>query len=182
MYNDDTTTTTTMAPNVLPFELNELALLGDILDLGFGSNDNDAVQQQTDAKTVLPNNLVDVAMKAGNFQTLLKLADKFGLVKVLQETNQATIFAPSDEAFNLVDVDEMTEKDLKRHLIAVKIPSQQIETGPAFTLSGDVVQIVKKEDDDDAVQVEYNGKVVKVVQADVLASNGVIHVVDKVIL
>ena len=113
-------------------------------------------------------------------QNLLQLLDKLGLVQTLQEMSQVTIFAPSDDAFANVNLEDLKEKDLKRHLIGVKIASKQIKTGPAFTLSGDVVNIIKNEQGQ--IQVEHNGKVVNVVKADVLASNGVIHVVDQLVV
>jgi len=90
-----------------------------------------------------------------------------------------------------------TAEDLKRHLIAVKLPSESLVTGPAFTMSGEVINIVKlplikikfgtKEKTLDQIQIRYKRKdfieekIINVVQTDIQASNGVIHVIDQFI-
>ena len=61
----------------------------------------------------------------------------------------------------------------------MKLPADSIETGPAFTLSGQIVNLSKTPEG--AVQIEYNGKSVNVVQTDISASNGIIHIIDGII-
>ncbi len=151
-----------------------LALLGDVLDLGLGNSLETPV-----ANVVKPNNVIEVAANSGKFGTLLQLLRNLGLDEDLKRRPQVTIFAPSDDALMRLGSFSVTEEDLKRHLIAVKLPLEALETGPAFTLSGQVVNIVKN--GNDAVQIVYNGSTVNVIQPDIQASNGIIHLVDGII-
>lgn len=99
-----------------------------------------------------------------------------------------TIFAPSDEAFAKLSTEtlegltrEEKEKILARHIIAVKkIPSAGITNGRVSTLLLEKILLLKS--DEGGVQIYYNGKLINVVTADKEASNGVIHIIDKVIL
>ena len=147
------------------------ALLSELLDLGL-SNDI------SEAPKVLPNNVVDVMRESGNFTTFLKLSTKLSLIKTMQELPQVTIFAPSDTVFSRLFRFSATAKDLKRHLIAVKLPSESVVTGPAFTMSGEVVDLVKTTQDN-KIQIQYNGKSINVTKPDIQASNGIIHVIDQ---
>ena len=147
-----------------------LDLLSELLDLGLSNDINEAPK-------VLPNNIVDVMRESGNFTTFLKLSTKLKLIKTMQELPQVTIFAPSDTVFSRLFRFSATAKDLKRHLIAVKLPSESVVTGPAFTMSGEVVNLVKTTQD--AIQIQYNGKSINVTKPDIQASNGIIHVIDQ---
>ena len=100
-----------------------------------------------------------------------------------------TIFAPSDEAFAKLSTEtlegltrEDKEKILARHIIAVKkIPSAGITNGlQVSTLLLEKIMLLKS--DEGGVQIYYNGKLINIVTADKEASNGVIHIIDKVIL
>ena len=149
----------------------ELAELADLLGLF-------PTETETKPKVAKPNNVVEVIAKSENLKNVASLVNGLGLAEELSTAPQVTIFAPSDLAFRKFYRGTTMAKDLKRHVIGVKLPSANIETGPAATLSGDVINLVKNSD---SVQIEYNGKVINVVQADISASNGVIHVVDQVI-
>jgi len=159
-------------PSEIPADFDpELAELADLLDIF-------PVQSQEPTERVAqPNNVVEVISKSENLKNLATLVTEMGLSEDLSTAPLLTIFAPSDKAFGKFRGTTMV-KDLKRHIIGVKLPSSNIETGPAATLSGDVINLVK---DSDSVRIEYNGQVINVLQADISASNGVIHVVDKVI-
>ena len=134
--------------------------------------------------------LVEVAVQAGNFQTLVAAVQAAGLVDALKQPGPFTVFAPTDEAFGKLPpgtIDELLKpenkdklvKILTYHVVAGKYLSEDVKQLPdgakVTTLSGDAITVTFKGDD---VFVD-NARVVAV---DVLADNGVIHVIDAVIL
>ena len=125
-----------------------------------------------------PNNVIEVISKSPNLKNLATLVQELGLVETLSTAAQVTILAPSDQAFSFGSTTML--KDLKRHVIGVKLTSDSIETGPVATLSGDVLKLVK-DPTNSQITIEYNGKMINLVEADISASNGIIHVVDQVI-
>merc|ERR1712012_1202053 len=100
----------------------------------------------------------------------------------------ATIFAPSDEAFAKLPegtLESLTPEQAKaiiaRHVVAgATVKAADVATGKVGTLGGETIGLVKTEAG--GVQVTYKGQTVNVVTADVGASNGVIHVIDNVIV
>jgi uncharacterized surface protein with fasciclin (FAS1) repeats len=130
--------------------------------------------------------IVDTAAAAGNFTTLLAAAEAAGLVETLKGEGPFTVFAPTDEAFAALP--EGTVEDLllpenkealagilTYHVIAGKIMSTDLtDDMEAATVNGDTVMI----DLDNGVMVDG----ANVVTADIEASNGVIHVIDAVIM
>merc|ERR1712228_1104870 len=142
--------------------------------------------EEVDAKAAL-GDVVDVAVGAGSFKTLVSIVSDLGLVETLKGAEALTIFAPSDEAFAKIDpevLNSLTAEQKKtivlRHVVTAKVPAAAVTTGPVETIGGEVIDLVKTEDG--GVQVMYGGNTVNVVAADVMASNGVIHVIDSVIL
>ena len=120
---------------------------------------------------------------------LFSLLSEFELFQtIIKGSKEVTIFAPSDEAFAKLSTEtlegltrEDKEKILARHIIAVKkIPSAGITNGLVSTLLLEKIMLLKS--DEGGVQIYYNGKLINVVTADKEASNGVIHIIDKVIL
>lgn len=150
--------------------LTDYDLLADVLGLGLDS-DSDSVS------VAKPNNVIDVASKSGKFSTFLRLIRGFGLTEELEKMSQVTIFAPTDDFFISLNKFTVFEKDLKRHLIAVKLPESSIETGPAFTLSGQVINLIKNEA---GIQIAYNDKLINVSEG-MEASNGIVYAVDNLI-
>merc|ERR1712212_1122670 len=138
-------------------------------------------------RTAAPGDLVDVAVGAGKFTTLVKLVSDLGLVKTLKGVEAATIFAPSDDAFAKLPegtLESLTPEQAKaiiaRHVVAgATVKAADVTTGTVGTFGGENIDLIK---DDAGVGVSYNGNRVNVVLADVEASNGVIHVIDAVIL
>merc|ERR1712153_281904 len=132
--------------------------------------------------------VVDVAIAAGSFTTLVKLLSDLGLVDALREAEAQTIFAPSDEAFAKLPegtLESLTPEQalaiVLRHVVGgATVVAADVTTGPVETLGGEVIDLIKT--DAGGVQISYMGNVVNVVTADVMASNGVIHVIDEVIL
>jgi len=133
------------------------------------------------------SNIVEVAAKAGNFHTLIAAAKAAGLAETLMGKGPLTVFAPTDEAFAKLGKDKIAEllkpenKDqlaaiLKYHVVAGTVPSKKaVELTETATLNGAKLSL------------KFDGKTLhvgtsKVIQADVEASNGVIHVIDSVLL
>jgi len=128
--------------------------------------------------------IVETAAQAGNFDTLLSAAKAAGLVETLKGEGPYTLFAPTDEAFAQIPADELNAllmdkqalaKVLSNHLVRGKVTANEVVgLDSAETLAGQSVNITHS----------YGVKVndAKVIKTDIMASNGVIHVVDKVIM
>ena len=128
-----------------------------------------------------------MAREAGIFTTLLKIVTDVGLVDTLKEAEAVTVFAPPDEAFAQLPngtIESLTQDQAKeiilRHVIPAKVLAADVVTGPVETLGGEVIDLIKT--DAGGVQITYEGNTITVDKADVMASNGVIHIIDKVIL
>ncbi len=131
-----------------------------------------------------PKDIVDTAVANGSFKTLAKLLGDAGLVETLKGAGPFTVFAPTDAAFAKLDpkVLEALGKDkaqlaavLKHHVLAGKVASKDAKTMFATSVAGYSLPIQV-----DGGNVKVGGAMVTA--ADVEASNGVIHVVDQVIL
>jgi len=128
--------------------------------------------------------IVDTAVEAGNFTTLVAAVEAAGLVETLKGEGPFTVFAPTDEAFAalpegtvealLEDIDALTAI-LTYHVVPGAVMSTDLSDGMmAATVNGAEVTIGVG----DGVTVDG----ANVVAADIEASNGVIHVIDAVIL
>ena len=128
--------------------------------------------------------IVETAMAAGSFETLVTAIKAAGLVEALKGEGPFTVFAPTDEAFKklpsgtvekLLQDKEKLQQILKYHVVPGKVTAAQVvKLDSAKTLQGKTVEI----DGKDGVKVNQ----AKVVKADVMASNGVIHVIDTVLI
>jgi len=129
-------------------------------------------------------NLVETAIEAGNFKTLVKAVQEAGLVDTLSNEGPFTIFAPTDEAFAklpsgtleqlLHDKEKLTEI-LTYHVIENKVMSNEvINIKNAKTVNGKDVSI----DASQGVKIDT----ANVINPDIECSNGVIHVIDEVLL
>ena len=130
--------------------------------------------------------IVDTAVAAGNFTTLVAAVEAAGLVDTLKGEGPFTVFAPTDEAFaalpagTVEDLLKPENKDklasiLTYHVIPGKVMSSDLTEGmKAATVQGDEVTITL----DGGAKV--NGA--NVTTADIEATNGVIHVIDAVIM
>lgn len=138
------------------------------------------------SKSAAPGNIVIVASGAGSFNTLVAAVKAAGLVETLQGTGPFTVFAPTDEAFaklppgTVENLLKPENKDklvaiLTYHVIAGKVMAADVKTMQAKTVNGQELSLKVA---DGKVTVD-NATVVK---TDVAASNGVIHVIDTVIL
>jgi uncharacterized surface protein with fasciclin (FAS1) repeats len=138
-------------------------------------------------KSAGPGDIVDVAAGAGSFNTLVAAVKAAGLVDALKGDGPLTVFAPTDEAFAALPagtLDSLLKPENKEQLAAIllyhvvpgKVMSADLSgTVNAATLQGETIEIVAS-----SKGVTVNGA--NVVSADVAASNGVIHVIDAVLL
>lgn len=134
-----------------------------------------------------PRTIVDVAGAAGTFKTLLAAATAAELAGVLSGPGPFTVFAPTDEAFAKLPagtLDNLLEPGnreqlaglLKNHIVAGKVSlAKALEAREAATLQGAKVTI---KFDGGRVQVNEAG----LIKADLPASNGIIHVIDRVLI
>ena len=142
------------------------------------------------AWSVLPSvadthkDIVDTAVSAGQFNTLAKALTEAGLVETLKGKGPFTVFAPTDEAFAKLPAGtlEALLKD-KAKLTAVLT----YHVVPGKVTAADVVKLTEaKTVQGQSVRIDTMGGVMvndaHVVKTDIMASNGVIHVIDKVIL
>ena len=130
--------------------------------------------------------IVAVASSAGSFNTLVAAVKAAGLVETLQGPGPFTVFAPTDEAFAKLPkgtVEDLLKPENKEklaailtyHVVAGKVMAADVKTMKAKTVNGQSLDVKVN---DGAVTVD-NAKVTK---TDVAASNGVIHVIDTVVL
>ena len=130
--------------------------------------------------------IVAVASGAGSFNTLVAAVKAAGLVETLQGAGPFTVFAPTDEAFAKLPkgtVEDLLKPENKEKLVSIltyhvvpgKVMAADVKTMKAKTVNGKELDVKVKSG---AVTVDD----AKVVKTDVAASNGVIHVIDTVVL
>ena len=131
--------------------------------------------------------IVEVAVAAGNFKTLAAALEAAGLVETLKGEGPFTVFAPTDEAFAKLDkklLDDLLKPENKDTLVAILT----YHVVPGKVTAADVVKLNKaKTVQGEEITIKVDGNTVmvnnaKVTQTDIAASNGVIHVIDTVIL
>ena len=131
--------------------------------------------------------IVDTAVSAGQFETLAAALTAANLVETLKGEGPFTVFAPTDEAFARLPagtVDELLKPEnldqltavLTYHVVPGAVTADQVvNLSEAATVNG---QVVEFSINDSNVMVED----AKVIATDIMASNGVIHIIDNVIL
>jgi uncharacterized surface protein with fasciclin (FAS1) repeats len=138
--------------------------------------------QAEDAK----KNIVETAVSAGSFNTLVKAVKAADLVETLSGAGPFTVFAPTDDAFAalpegvLADLLKPENKAklagiLTYHVVAGKVMAADVKAGPVATVNGASAKIAVA---DGKVTIDK----ANVVKTDIKTSNGVIHVIDAVIL
>ena len=130
-------------------------------------------------------NIVQLAKSSGIFNTLLAAIDAAGLGDALQENGPFTVFAPTDDAFAAIDAEvlddlvadtELLTAVLTYHVVPGLFMAEQVVNTPAFnTLNGKNLSATVEEG-----MVKVGGATV--VATDFLATNGVVHVIDQVLL
>jgi len=134
-----------------------------------------------------PKDIVDTAVSAGSFKTLVTALQAAGLVDTLKSKGPFTVFAPTDEAFAKLPagtVEDLLKPANKAKLVAILtyhvvqgnvLAAQVITMNSARTVNGQ------------SLAIRVNGGTVmvdnaKVIKTDIICSNGVIHVIDSVVL
>ena len=140
-----------------------------------------------DSVLLPPENIVATAAKAGKFKTLLAAATAAGLADTLANDGPFTVFAPTDEAFAKLGKDTIADllkpenkaklaAILKYHVVAGRVNAAAVvKLTSAKTLQGTTVAVKVEKG-----QVSVNDA--NVVATDVIAGNGVIHIIDSVLL
>jgi uncharacterized surface protein with fasciclin (FAS1) repeats len=136
---------------------------------------------------IADRDIVDTAVAAGSFKTLAKALQAADLVETLKGAGPFTVFAPTDEAFAKLPAGTLEsllkpenklklQRILKSHVVAGRVMAADVvKTSSAKAVSGDTLTIASR---DGGVTVDG----AKVVKTDIAATNGVIHVIDSVIL
>jgi uncharacterized surface protein with fasciclin (FAS1) repeats len=129
-------------------------------------------------------NIVETAVAAGAFTTLVALVEKAGLADALSGDDKLTVFAPTDEAFSKLPETTLRKlgrepkklrRVLKYHVVAGDLKAADVvERRSLRTLAGAKIKVRVRDG-----EVRLN-RSAKVVQADIAASNGTIHVIDRV--
>jgi uncharacterized surface protein with fasciclin (FAS1) repeats len=128
--------------------------------------------------------IVDIAVSAGSFETLVAAVKAAGLVETLKSPGPFTVFAPNDDAFAklppgtiqtlLQNIPQLT-RILTYHVVSGKLTKADLETVDSVSsVEGSPIRI----DTSDGFEV----KNATVLAADIEADNGIIHVIDNVIL
>ncbi|MDP1619064.1 fasciclin domain-containing protein [Phenylobacterium sp.] len=131
--------------------------------------------------------IVETVQASGQFTTLVKALEATNLVGLLKDNSNLTVFAPTDAAFAALPADELDrlmaeenraelQKLLTYHVVNAVLDGSKIEgaKGPVPTVAGENVEV------DGSSDTWMVGQA-RVTQADIMADNGVVHVVDKVL-
>ena len=150
-----------------------------------------AAPMGTKAEKKEKSDIVETAASAGTFNTLLAAAEAAGLVETLQGEGPLTVLAPTDEAFAALPegtVESLLKPENKDQLVAILTyhviagavdAEAAMEAGTAETVNGaELTFAVESHDGHDHAQV--NG--VNIIKTDIETSNGIIHVIDAVLL
>ena len=135
------------------------------------------------AMSVQAKDIVDTAVAAGSFNTLATALGAAGLVDTLKGKGPFTVFAPTDEAFAKIpktDLDALLKDKAKLtavltyHVVPGKVMAKDVKAGQVKTVQGSSITVTTA----GGVMVDK----AKVVKTDIAADNGVIHVIDTVIM
>ena len=135
------------------------------------------------SSTAFAKDIVDTAVDAGTFKTLATALTAAGLIDTLKGPGPFTVFAPTDEAFAKIPADQLQAllKDkakltavLTYHVVAGKVLSKDVTAGMVPTVQGSSLNVTTEGG------VKVNGA--KVIAVDIIADNGVIHVIDTVVM
>lgn len=154
--------------------------------LAFSATTPLVLGEETKAAETAKQDIVDVAAGAEDFSTLVAAVKAAGLVDTLKGDGPFTVFAPTNAAFAALpegtvesllkpENKEKLVKILTYHVVSGKVMAADVKAGEVATVQGGKATIKVA---DGAVTIDD----AKVVKTDIVASNGVIHVIDKVIM
>jgi uncharacterized surface protein with fasciclin (FAS1) repeats len=142
-----------------------------------------ALTLSASALAVQAKDIVDTAVAAGSFKTLATALTAAGLIDTLKGKGPFTVFAPTDEAFAKIpkaDLDALLKDKAKLtavltyHVVSGKVMAKDVKAGKVKTVQGSELTLGT------SGGVTVDGA--KVIKADIVADNGVIHVIDSVVL
>ena len=148
-----------------------------------------AAGRYTDAETSTPtiamqSDIIDTAVSAGQFSTLATALTEAGLIETLKGPGPFTVFAPTDAAFAKIPAEQlqalladkaMLTKVLTYHVVPGEVMAKDVRSGSVKTVAGQNLML-----DVSSAGVKVNDA--NVIKTDIMASNGVIHVIDTVVL
>ncbi len=144
-----------------------------------------ATEGARNSKTTAPaKNIVDTVIGVGNFTTFASSLKAAGLTDALAAKGPFTVFAPTDEAFRKLPsgAHEQLLKDtaklkgvLNYHILSGHLMARDVKSGEVMTLQGSTLTAAVSSSD-----VRVSGA--RVTQADIVATNGIVHAIDAVIL
>lgn len=159
--------------------------LASVSEAQAGCSDKIAAKDTGKASASAPADIIDTAVAAGKFTTLAKALGAAGLIETLKGKGPFTVFAPDDAAFAKVPADALNSlladkakltKVLTYHVVNGEVLAKKVvKLKSAKTLEGSSVAIKEA---DGTVMVDD----AKVTATDIKCSNGVIHVIDKVLM
>jgi uncharacterized surface protein with fasciclin (FAS1) repeats len=142
---------------------------------------------------LLPKNIVEIASGNDTFSTLVSAVKAAGLAETLSGAGPFTVFAPTNDAFGAIPEDTLQAlllpenqaqlaSILTYHVVPGKLTAADvIEAGSLVSVQGETLKIaVKKAENGDVESVTLDNA--KIVATDVIASNGVIHIIDAVVM
>ena len=148
-------------------------------------SNNSSTQQQSGGSYTAPSkNIIDTAIAAGNLTKFMSAVKTAGLTDMLTGKGPFTVFAPTDEAFKKLSSGalEALIKDtaklkavLSYHVIKGHVLAKDVKPGEVMTVQGSALIAARS-----SSGVDVNG--VPAAQADIIATNGVIHTIDAVIM
>lgn len=173
-----------MTAQTLEINMKKIAILMAVTIVGFTSPFTSKADPTPDHHK--EKNIVQIASGLENFSTLVAAVKAAGLADTLQGKGPFTVFAPTNKAFAALPagtVESLLKPENKKKLISIltyhvvpaKVPASAVKTMMAKTVNGQSLDI----------KVSNKGVTVdgaNVVKTDVFGSNGVIHVIDKVVL
>ncbi len=126
--------------------------------------------------------IAEIAVAAGNFTSLLGALEATGLAETFAMPGNYTVFAPTDAAFAALGDMDLTQDELKAiliyHVVSDRLTRDQLATDDLVpTLSGGRPLFINS---DDGQIIDISGA--KLVMTDIQASNGIIHVIDRVLI
>jgi uncharacterized surface protein with fasciclin (FAS1) repeats len=169
------------------------ALLVGLLALGTvglaacGSDSNSSSATTTTAASAEKTTIVSAASSNPDFSTLVGAVKTAGLVETLSGQGPFTVFAPTNEAFAKLPagtLESLTPEQLKSiltyHVIAGEVMAKDVKAGKVKTVNGEELTIAVN--GDKVTITDAKGNTVNVVKTDITTDNGVIHVIDGVLL
>jgi len=169
------------------FKILSVTVLSVFLLQGCNDNDNDVIEQVSQ-DVVAPTTIVDAAVSNGNFTTLVAALQATGLDATLADASaKFTVFAPTDKAFALLGQDTidalLADTDKLSNILTYHVISGEVDAAAAIALAGTTVDMVNG----DAVGLSLDGDKLLVNTATVIITNiqtdnGIIHVIDAVLL